>query len=152
MDNFRLEPELDGVFNVLEMSGVGGGGRNRSLITALPSVSTTSSGCMRLAINSSSFEPNTLESSDLDSTKDWEPSAELWTAMDPLRFLMVKGERDEECSSKRVLDEVSIKSSDSFPEILLSPSGLTELECEEELFFSESVAIGVDGLIPSSLM
>lgn len=81
LDDFRLD--LEGAFNVLEVvlgvrmceiSGVGGGGRNRSLIVAFPSVDTRSSGCIRPAMNSSSLVPNTLLSSDLESTTDWEPS------------------------------------------------------------------------------
>jgi hypothetical protein len=59
--------------------------------------------------------------------------------MDPLRFLIVRGERDKECSSNRVLDEVPAKSSS------LLGSFLSSLE-----FVSSPMGIGEEGLIPFS--
>lgn len=61
------------------------------------------------------------------------------------------GERDDECSSKVVLEEVwAIPSCDSFSESFLSEFVL-ELK-SVELIFSELMAIGLDGSIPLSLL
>lgn len=141
-----LELEVvEGTDRTWEISGAGGGGRKSSLTTALPFDITITSGSLRVAKNASSFDPNTLESSDFEGTIDCEPSDDL---IELLLFLGIRstGLSEEEWSSKSVAEDVRVRSSS----VLVSLS--LDLSSSIKDFGRLFSVISLEGFTPSPVL